>query len=307
MVLLYAPGFTSESVVSGPTWTNLQHTWLAGDGSEWDLSHGLSGLTLLAGTRGMLDPPALVYNAKSAAVNGSRHRGSGWDERDCMWRLKIQTGGGSEAWLAHHERFWQTMDPELPGRWVVTQPSGEHRSLSVRYTGLGDDALDSDLGLIDRQQYDLLLTANNPFWLGSPITRTFSNLGGENFYGGAGGGGFGPPYFLSPGVTTATATITNPGHVDVWPTWRVSGPSTTATVGGVTFPMDLDADEWVEINTDPTDQVAYDQDGDDRTAELVDFHLFSEIPKGATVPLEIAMTGNGSVSVSITPAYRRAA
>lgn len=306
MVLLYAPGFTPESKPAPPNWTCLQHTWQAWDGTEWDLSHGLSGLQLMAGTRGLMDAPIVRYSQKAPAVAGSLYRGSVYDERDCFWPLKVTSGGGSVAWLQHNARFWRTLDPEQPGRWVVTQPTGERRTLTVRYIGLAEDALEDDLGLVGRQVYGINLVAENPFWLGETVTKTFTNEEGENFYGGDAGGGFGPPYFLTPGVTTATATVTNLGDVSIWPTYTVAGPYASATVAGVGFPS-LAAGEWIRINTDPTDQVALDDSGADRTAELTNFSNFAEIARGATVPVPISMTGAGSVSVSITPAYRWAA
>lgn len=306
MVLLYAPGFSAEAPAA-PPWTSNQHTWVGWDGSEWDLSHGLSGLSLMAGARGLLEPPIVRYSTKPGAINGSLHRGSIYDERDCFWPLKVFNGDGSQAWLAHNRAFWQTMDKDRPGSWVVTQPSGEKRTLSVRFNGLSEDALDDDLGLVARQLFGINLVAENPFWMGEPLVQTFNNAAPQSFYGGSGGGGFGPPYYLSAGVTIATATISNVGDVDVWPVWTVRGPSTDAVVNGVGFPMDLTAGQWVRINTDPTDQVAVDHAGVDRTAELTNFNNFAEIPRGQTVPLTITMSGAGSVSVEVTPAYRWAA
>lgn len=305
MVLLYAPGFTTAEA-EAPKWTSNQHTWFGWDGSEWDLSHGLSGLSLLAGARGMLEPPIVRYATKPGAINGSLHRGSIYDERDCFWPLKVYNGDGSQAWLDHNRKFWRTLDKDQVGRWVITQPSGERRTLTARFNGLSDDSLSDDLGLVARQVFGVNLVAENPFWMGEPIGETFNNGASENFYGGSGGGGFGPPYYLSSGVTIATATVTNPGDVDVWPTWTLRGPYSAATASGVGFPA-LAADEWISMNTDPTDQVAWDHTGADRTAELENFDQFVEIQRGETVPLEITMTGAGSVSVEITPAYRWAA
>jgi hypothetical protein len=305
MVLLYAPGFSGEQPVA-PKWTSCQHTWVAWDGSEWDLSHGASGIKLMAGTRGLMDAPIIRYSSKAPAVAGSLWRGSVTDEREAFWPLKVFSDAGSDEWILHNQRFWNTLDPDQTGKWVVTWPSGVRRVLTLRYTGLAEDSDDTDPSLIGWRIYGIQMVAENPYWMGEPITRTFDNKPGENFYGGTGGGGFGPPFFLSSGTLLERASITNLGDVPVWPTWTVQGPCTTATVNGVTFPMTLDDGEWVTINTDPTDQVAYDNTGDDRTSELVNFYRFAEIPRGVSVPLTVSMTGLGSVVVSITPAYRRA-
>lgn len=305
MVLLYAPGFTREVAPVVP-WTACQHTWFGWDGSEWDLSHGLSGIALQAGTRGLEDPPIIHYKSKSAAVAGSYWRGFNVDERECLWLLKVYSNGGSAEWIRHNRRFRRTLLPDRTGQWVVTQPDGERRTLTVRFSGLQDDSWDIDPSLVGSNVYGFTLAAENPFWMGDPITETFDNKAGENFYGGSGGGGYGPPFFLSSGTLVSTASIVNPGDVSVWPTIRIDGPCTTATVNGVTFPMDLDGGEWVSINADPTDQVAYDHTGADRTSELVNIQNLAEIPIGDPIPLEITMTGTGSVTVSLTPAYLRA-
>lgn len=305
MPLLYAPGFTTAVVADIP-WTACQHTWRAWDGTEWDLSEGLSGLALQAGTRGLDDPPIIRYSTKSASVAGSLYRGSTYDERDVFWPIKIYSNGGSQAWIDHNRRFRRTLHVNRTGQWVVTQPSGERRSLTVRYTGIADDSYDIDPSLVGTYTPGFNLVAESPFWMGDSISRTFDNKSSQNFYGGDEGGGFGPPYVLSSGTLVSTANINNPGDEPVFPTFRVDGPSTIATVNGVTFPMDLDAGEWVEINCDPTDQVAVDHTGTDRTSEMVGLGNMAEIEPGDPVPLEISMTGTGRVTVSIVPAYLRA-
>jgi hypothetical protein len=100
--------------------------------------------------------------------------------------------------------------------------------------------------------------------------------------------------WIKSSFTLASATIKNEGDEDAWPVWTVRGPCTTATVGlnghAITFPMTLTAGQWVTINTDPSDQVAYDQSGADRSAELTAVD-FAEIPPGEAVPLTITMSG----------------
>lgn len=301
MVLLYAPGFSDGDTGTAPKWTSSQHTWIGWDGSEWDLSHGLSGLALQAGTRGLLEPPFTRYATKPGAVSGSIHRGSTYDERDCFWPLLIKNGDGTQPWLDLNRRFWQTMDKDRPGRWVVTQSDGARRTLTVRFNGLSEDALDDDLGLVARQKFGINLVAENPFWMGTTKQWTFTNEAAQGFYQSSG-----DPYYLSPSGTVASAEVSNVGDVDVWPVWTVFGPFSAVTVAGVGFPALADG-EWIRIDTDPTDQVAWDNDDVDRTGELTNFDQFAEIPRGTTVPLSVSMTGTGSVAVQLTPAYRWAA
>lgn len=294
-------------------WVSAQHTWIDYTGTEWDLSYGLSGLKLMRGTRGMRPSPHQRFSGKSPGRPGSIYRGQNSLERDVMWPLKVFSYEGSAAWIRHNTRFWDGMDADRPGYWVVTQPGYDdqpstRRSLKIRYEGLVDDSDDDDLGLVPWVNYGINLVADeDPMWRGEPIRRTFTAAGGEDFYGGAGGGGFGPPYFISAGSTTDGASISNPGDVTAAPVWKVSGPTTNATaaVDGhlISFPMTLAAGQWIRLDTDEAEQIAIDQDGNDRTLELgaVDF---AHIPRGSNVPLAISITGTGSVEVEIVPGYQ---
>jgi hypothetical protein len=158
--------------------------------------------------------------------------------------------------------------------------------------------------------YGLNLVAESPYWRGEPVTRKFEPAGAaETYYGGATGGGFGPDYHIMRAATLSTATVTNDGDVPTSPVWKINGPSTSAQVGLdghlVTFPMTLSAGQWITLDTAPTSQVALDQSGNDRTAELglVDFW---KIPKGTSVPLSLSMAGAGSIEVTVTPEFFRA-
>lgn len=309
MVVLF-PGASPQAAEAPPRWTSCHHYWFGWDGSVWDLSHGLSGLKLLAGARGMRMPPINRQATTSPAVPGSIWRASPTDERAVLWRLKVFGGDGSTEWIRHNSAFWRTLHPERSGVWMVVWPDGTKRSLTCRYAGLGDDTDEVDPALIGRGYYDIQLVADtDPYWRGEPIVRTFTNGGGENYYGGSGGGGFGPPFYISPSNTTDTAAITNDGDVDAWPVWTVHGPTTSVSVGvgarAVTFPVTLTSGQWIRLDTKPTDQVPIDHAGADRTSSLgsVDF---ASIPSGANVDLNITITGTGSVDVQVVPGHLQA-
>lgn len=303
MTFLASPGAVVPPDAALAPWAALQHTWTDYNGTEWDLSQGLSGLALAPGFRGMGMPTIVRYATKAPAVAGSLWRGSVTDEREVMWPLRVFSTAGSQSWLDHNRRFWQTMNPDHTGVWKVTQPSGATRSLTVRFASSDEDNAEGG-ELFGWSIYSISLIAEDPYWRGEQVSRQFYAEAGETYYGGDAGGGFGPPYFTGVGNTTDSATITNDGDVSAWPTWTVHGPTTNVTVGLsgriITFPMTLTDGQYVRIDTHPTDQVAIDHSGSERQLGTVEF---AEIPPGANVPLSIVMVGTGSVEVSIRPPY----
>lgn len=291
-------------------WKSCQHTWTGWDGSVWDLSGGTNGVVLAAGVRGMHAPPIIRYATKTASRPGSLHRGNNTDERDVFWPTRVFNDTGSQAWIEHNRRWWSTLDEDTTGLWSVIQPSGEKRSLRLRFTGETDDADDISPELVGWALYGIQLVAEQPFWMGEPVVRRFESAEApETYYGGSSGGGFGPDYYVMRGSTLDTATISNDGDVPTAPIWRVNGPSTSAQVGLdghlVTFPITLAEGEWLALDTDASSQVVYDQDGNDRTGEL-GLDDFWDIPKGASVPLSLDIVGGGSIEVTVVPKFKRA-
>lgn len=298
MAFVYQP---SAPIVSAPVdpYIAAQHTWEAWDGTVWDLSGGLSGLALQSGVTGLEMPDPTFYKARAAGVNGSLYRGHIIDEQDDLWPIKVFSDGGSQGWIDHYRAFFKTLWPGKTGRWWVVQPNGAKRSKVVRFNGLADRSTSIDPLLTGWNLYGIKLSAERPLWVGEAATRSFEAAGSA------------PPtgqfvLWIRSSFTLAQAAITNEGDVDAWPVWTVRGPCTTVTVGLaghiITFPMTLTAGQWVSINTDPTDQVAWDQNGNDRSSELTAVD-FAEIPPGDQVPLTITMAGTGRVDVSVEPQY----
>ncbi len=248
-------------------WTALQHTWTCGDLS-WDLTSDQSGVWLMQGVRGLNEnPPITHYRQRAAAVPGSQWQGFNVDDREVFWPLLIANGDGSQAWLDYDALFWSTMEPDKTGVWSVTQPgdgirAGETRSLRLRYESAGDPPDAPELfGWAD---YGVYLHAEQPYWEGETIRRSWANATPRNFYGGGSvsGHGYGPPFFVDSGSSAARASIDNPGPIAARPVWSLFGPSTSATFGvdgaQVVVPFPLAAGEWLRIDTDPTDQLITD-------------------------------------------------
>lgn len=305
-LFLAAPSFVPAPPVK-PIFVSSQHTWTDYTGTVWDISGRSSGVYLRAGVRGMNMPPITRYTSKSPAVAGSRWRGSITDEREVFWPLHLFQKNGSQEWLDHDARFWSTLNPDRTGVWTVEQPNGTARSLTLRFADDGGQSFDTSPELFGWCAYSVNLIAEQPYWVGEPITRTWGQPAETfNYYGGV--AGYGPPYYITSASTMASANIDNPGDVPAWPVWTLQAPFVSASVGvggkSVQVPFAM-SEGWLRINSDPTRQTAVDHLGADRTTQLGQVK-WGDVPAGSSVPLAVNMVGAGSVRLDLTPRYYRA-
>lgn len=296
-------------VSTGSAWPGVQETWTGWDGSVWDLTAGLQGVTLLKGARGYKRAGIRRYSSELAQVAGSRHRGHRVLDGDAFWPVRVATAAGSQAWVDLDAAWWRTMRTDTPGMWTVTGPGGQSRSLMLRYAGREDEQYVTHPAKIGRAVYGIHLVADDPFWTGAPILSPLWKVpGGKSFIPTAAQGGA-LPFRISPAQTAAAATLTNPGDVDAWPVWTITGETTdttTITVDGRTLGYPALADgQSVRIDTDPRRQTARREDGSN-VAHLLTEIDFAPIPPGVGVQVEIELTGAGSVQGSFTPRYLEA-
>ena len=293
-------------------WGELGVSWTGWDGSEWVLSSPTSPVWLTpAGTRGLNMPPTSRFTSQAPALAGSRWRGYRVEERPVFWPLFIY-GDSTAQWRAADRAWWATMRPDAPGTWTVTQPDGTRRRLRCRYDGDNDQVFGRDPFSVGWVLYGVDLVAEDPFWRGDPVRRSFSAAPAEAFYGGAGGTGFAPPYVISANTSTATATMPNDGDEPAWPVWTVNGPFTSASVGvagrTIAVPFSLASGKSLRIDTRPDRLSAVDSDGNDRVDDLGAVS-FAPVPPGVEVPVTITVPGSTSattVAVEIEPLYYRA-
>jgi hypothetical protein len=287
-------------------------TWTGWDGSVWSLNAATSGVALLPGVRGLGNPPVNIYSKSSPAVAGSQHLGSSVDERKVFWPLAVWKNTSSAEWIAHDRAFFRTIDEEQQGVWSVQQPTGEVRTLKLRYVSRGDDTFDVDPSKYGIQTYGLDFIANQPYWEGAPVWRRFEADTPVDFFSG-------PIFTISSGKSLATATVSNTGEVDSYPVWTILGPTTSVTVGigasTITVPFTIASGKAVVIDTNPTAQTALLGNWDDTTRTLSSITdktdslgttTFAPIPPGTDQALALSMTGTGIVDVEISPLFKRA-
>lgn len=295
------PAVTDWSGLAAMTWTG----W---DGTEWDLLGENGGVFLTRdGVRGLHMPRVDRYTNVSPALAGSRWRGSRTLEREVFWPLFIYSDSGSQGWVKYDRAFWRTMHPDKPGTWSVTSAFGETRTLQCRFADDGDMEMTSDPSQRGWDVYPISLIAEQPYWAGPAVTQSWVDGGVVPFFGADGTGG--PPFNISSGNTLSTATMPNPGDVDAYPVWTITGPSTAVSVGVgdkvVEYNAVISPGNTITIDTRPDRLTVVDQDGIDRLSGLGEAS-FAPIPAGEAVSLSLAMTGTGSVSAALQPLYFRA-
>lgn len=297
-------------------WGGLAVSWAAWDGTVWDLGTGAQGVALTTGgVRGLTMPPIRRFTSASPALPGTRWTGYRVDEREVFWPVLLWTDAGSQAWLEQDAAWWHTMRPDQVGTWTVTDRLGRSRHLDLRYSDDGDHSFDRDPSMSGWAVYGIRLAAEQPLWRGEPIVRLWQGAtAGNDFFappGSTDGGGAELVLRISDGAGVETARLTNPGDVDAWVRWTVTGPVGGAQLGAaggsVSFTADLDAGEHVVIDTRPDRMTATDHTGAD-VSELVTWDP-APLPPGAeqdlAVVLDLADPGS-SVTAELTPLYLRA-
>lgn len=277
----------------------------------YNLTTGFQGVKLLGGVGGFLAPEFTAFWSERIG-DGDRWRGSRLGRREITLRLKVGSGVTGLSWREVDRAFWRTISRDNPSFLAVHLEDASSRYLAIRLDRATQATIDFDPALTGYQLYLVTVVAEDPYWKGTDVVQAWTfAAAGENFYGGAAGGGLGPPYVLSASGGFGEAMVTNSGDVPAWPRWKVTGPcdSATLTVDGhtIALPLGVPAMTSRYIDTDPPD--VYGDVLESRWSEMTGAVDFWPVPVGATVPVT-AQLGNPSaaaaVTMTITPRYERA-
>ena len=309
-----------------PAWSGLPMSWTA-KGVEWSLSDPKSGIILLPGVRGLGSVAVERHATVSPAAAGSRYEGTSVLDREVFWPIHIYSDSSSVDWVLRDRAFWAGMDPQDTGVWRVTHPDGRHRSLRLRFVSDGDHSTSGDPTQRGWDTYAVTLVAEQPFWVGEPVVKSFSaDPAPEPFFEPNG-----PQVVnIAPGYSVSNAVMDNPGDVESYPRWYVQGPVTSACVGvgGVVVDVPFAVPEWktlvIESDPDLLGATMYDVtvhgaakkpservigvdlvNPVDMTAALGAAD-FAAIPAGDAVPLSLTLLGAGKVEALLPTQYRRA-
>jgi hypothetical protein len=281
--------------------------WTGVNGVVWDLGGG--PVSLAPGIMGLGLPGTDQYVRSSSALDGQRLTGSRTQPRRVFWPLAIR-GANAAEWLTTSRAFFAGLSTDRTGTFKVTANDGQVRSIPLRLLSQDEQVFDSDPDLFAREVVGVDLVADDPFWRGPQVLQTFQTAQvAAQFFETAGT----HVLNLMSSSTTASATVSNPGEVDAWPLWTITGPASSFTIGVgstvISATMSLLVGESVQVSTDPTVQVARKFVGGVST--VLPFSAFTSIqfarvPSGESVPLTVEIQGAGSVSVQFDPGFRRA-
>ncbi|WP_336715327.1 hypothetical protein [Arthrobacter sp. USHLN218] len=280
----------------------MRHTWTGWDGTVWDLTKPRDGVFLMAeGLEGIDMPDMVQHTHESAVVHGSSWEGYQVTGRKVFWPIYLYHDESSEAWINRDRAFWRTLRPGTVGTWTVELPgSREQRTLRLRFVGV-TPGNSNDPAFRGWQTYGIEFMVEQPFWEGPPIIRSWNN--GEQIPLDVW-----PPITVSPYQTIGNATVANPGDVESFVKWTVTGPTTSVQVGvgdGIAIAnFQVPDGSKLVINTDPRNFEAT-LDGVDVFPQIQRFDTNMALPPGDPIRLSLAMGGTGSVQAEFTPLYFR--
>lgn len=301
--------------------TDLDLTWTGPDGAAWDWMKGTQGVILGEGIDGILFPDFDQLTTSTPA--GRRYNGTRWKPATISATLQVaDTVAAAEtlalgptayrrgaAWRDLDRRVRRSISPLEPGTLVCTA-DGQSRFLRLRLEDLTYSIVKwPDIrGLVE---YDVDLVDDEPFWKGEPIVTDFPfqvSATADYYGGGVEGATKGPPFFISPGNSTAGGVmVPNPGEVEAWPEWTITGP-VQASIGvgdAVTELPFLGAGESLTIVTNPVHRSITDGTGR-RAWDRVPVRRFAAVPAGDQIPVVVSTTDGGpgsSVRLTLTPNY----
>lgn len=312
MSFAYAAPYSPPVPAAFRDWRGVRHTWTSDwDGSVWDLSDPAGGVVLVKdGVEGLGLPEFVDYTHDSPVVHGYSWEGYLITGRPVYWSILTYTGSAvddypsSSAWILRHRAFWNTLLPGRTGVWTVELPTNEKFTLRLRIKPQSTQRYEMDPSQRGWLVEGIELAPEQPLWEGPPAIRVWDPGAEEDWFGPT---GYGPDWHISDYLRLETATMTNPGDVESYIKWTVTGPATTASVGveGIVTPIPfaVPAGQKLIINTDPRSYEAT-LNGVNVMQQLPDFDS-RPIPAGANIAMQLGIDGEGSVQAEFPTLFVR--
>lgn len=278
------------------------------DGSLWELLRGEQGVWLGEGLAGLHLPTFKQQEEKSARRPGRRYRGTSYDARKLDLKLHVGDIDSERIgwqWRELDDAFWASVSPEYLSRFYVVTETGGYRWVDCRLDAVPDPAYGENPAKFGHATYQPTLTADSPWWQGFPETATFTpDASASRAY-------YGPyPLDYSASSTLTGTTVRNPGDLEAWPVWFLTGPGVwTVGVGThrTVFPLMASGEQRI-VDTDPMILTNVDGTGQNRWPSM-GVHDFTQAVAPGQADLSVSVAGNGpgsQATVVLTPQYRRA-
>lgn len=283
-------------------------TWQSASGTTRMLGTPNPGQpVMLPGAQGLGLPPVQIYDIDAAGIHGGIYTGFRYQVREVLLPV-VAWGRDGDEWTDARRTLADLFAPGVEHTLVAATAGGSTRRLGLRYVGGLESPQEGERGHVTVGRFAIRLRAYDPFWYGDERSVTWRQSPGSTpFFPG-------PPWTLIPGSVFGSTTVTNDGAQDVWPTFTIEGPATSATfVGpdGDTFTLThtLAAGETVTISTDPRVPLAQkvvDHDGTNLWSAISGdgdpFAVFFPLPAGDSAVS--ASAAGGTSATRITVAWR---
>lgn len=238
-------------------------TYIDPGGTRWVMTDtGADWYALAEGVSGLGAAP-YVLTSDPHPRGGVRVRHVQPQARTIVWPVLVQ-GADHVAFTANWRALGRAFTSTLrlgpdgrpsPGVLEVARPDGTARRIEVLYSD-GWDGRGQRASGITWDSAVVTLLCEDPYWVDVvPVTVHREQGAGADFLN--------PFPSVSSSQVLGATTVTNPGDVDVWPVWRITGPASAITFTredtGAAFTLDMtDTDhgpllegETVTISTDP--------------------------------------------------------
>lgn len=290
-------------------------SYIAPDGTVWpmtDLSRGYYALA--EGVSGLGAAP-VVLTTDPLPRGGVKLRHVQPQARTIVWPVHVEGSTHQEfidLWRSLARSFTDTLRYG-PGILDIARPDGRRRQIRVRYQDGWEGLGQAGTG-ISWDNAVVSLLAEDPYYYDpTPVTIVRAFEGASDYLS--------PFPSVSSSQVLGDTTLTNPGDVEAWPTWTITGPASSATITNLdtaeAFVIDPNAtsiahgnlllSESVIVVTDPP-SVRFSDGSNWAGALNWPSAILWGLPPGDTAA-EFAVAGAGSgssVTISFYPRYETA-
>lgn len=232
-------------------------TYIDPTGARWPMTDPTADWYALADGVSGLGAAPYTLTSDAHPRGGARLRHVQAQPRTIVWPVLVKGTNHTEfqeRWRALGRAFTRTLR-EGPGLLEVALPNGRVRQIAVYYQdgweGRGQEATG-----ITWDSAVVTLWCEDPYWVDTVPVSVHRETGTQVDY-------LVPYPSVSSSQVLGETTITNPGDVDVWPEWRITGPASAITFTredtGDSFTLTMTdtvhgallGGETVTISTDP--------------------------------------------------------